>query len=182
MMPAERRETVAFRWPAGATVPEAARDSPYVIRVARDRSRFELVQAAGGWLVTDEQWDRLTADLIPGSMLFVESGGEPVATACAVARADGWSELSWVAVGVEHRGLRLGRLVCSALLQRLLSAGHTKIFGSTQDERTAALRTYLALGFHPVYREEKVGRWIAICERTGHPYTPRSWGWPTRQR
>ena len=69
-------------------------------------------------------------------------------------------------------------MVCSALIRQQLASGEQRIFGSTQDERLAALRIYLEIGFHPVHREDKVERWRAICDHLGWPFTPRLWGWP----
>ena len=179
MIPLERSETVAFVWPDSKSVPDEV-DSPVAItEFVLDRTAFEHVQAAIGWQVTDNQWDQLMQELVPGSMVFVkDDSGEPMATACACATKNKWTELAWVAVAENHRGKRLGKVVCIALVKKLLGTGTKHIFGSTQDERLMAVRVYLEMGFFHVYRKEKVSRWRDICDRLDHPYTPRMWGWP----
>ena len=174
----ERPETVAVVWPPDGTPPASMKVAPYGTRFTTNRAWFDRVQAASGWNVTDQQWSQLSTELVPESMVFVERGGEPVAVACALEREDDWRELAWVAVASEHRGRRLGTMVCAALIRRLLAAGHDRVFGSTQGERLAALRIYLEIGFHPVHREGKVDRWRAICDELGRPFTPRTWQWP----
>jgi mycothiol synthase len=111
-------------------------------------------------------------------MVFVESDDVPVAVACALEREEGWRELAWVAVASVHRGKGLGSMVCSALIRHLLASDEQRIFGSTQDERLAALRIYLEMGFYPVHREDKVERWHAICNNLSWPFRPQLWGWP----
>lgn len=72
-------------------------------------------------------------------------------------------ELGWVSVLPEHRGLHLGRTVCSAVLHYAAEHGHRAIFLRTDDHRLAAIRTYLRLGFEPwMYDATASGRWRAV--------------------
>jgi len=174
----ERAETVALLWPPDGTLPASTTVKAYVPHFQLNRVWFDRVQAASGWQITDEQWNQLLTELLPDSMVFGTKGEEPVAVACALSREDGWRELAWVAVASHHRGNRVGKMVCSTLIQHLLTSGDQLIFCSTQDERLAAIRIYLEIGFHPVHREEKIDRWREICDNLGWPFTPRSWGWP----
>jgi predicted GNAT family acetyltransferase len=149
--------------PPDATPPAPKNVGTYAATFTTDRAWFERVQAAIDSHVTEQQWDQLATELVPGSMVFVERDKEPVAVACALKREDEWRELTWVAVALEHRGKRLGKIVCSARIRELLDSGEQRILGSTRDERLTALRIYLEIGFHPVQREDKVERWHAIC-------------------
>lgn len=169
----ERPETVAFIWPIDQTVPDYATVQPYSVDVSIDRQSFEAVQAAIGWDVTEDQWCRLQSELVPGSMVFVRHGGEAVGVACALFRDDDWVELAWVAVSPKHRGRGLGKIVCSAVVSQLHSLGLYRIFGSTQDNRLAALKIYLDIRFHPVFRPEKLERWRSIYQKLDKPFTPR---------
>lgn len=178
-LPSERAETVAFVWPNDAPPPAPLTVPHYQCQFAVDRTWFERVQAASGWQVTSAQWAQLSAELLPGSMVFATKSGEPVGVATALVRDNGWRELAWVAVDVESRGQRLGKLLCAVLIRKLLDSGEKLIVGSTQDERIAALRNYLEIGFHPVYRQEKVERWRAICRKLNWPFTPQLWQWPS---
>jgi mycothiol synthase len=174
----ERAETVALVWPPDGNPPVSTTVAAHLPHFKLNRTWFDRVQAASGWQVTEEQWNQLLTELLPNSIVFAAKGKEPVAVACALAREDGWRELAWVAVASEHRGKRLGKLVCSALIQQLLASGDQHIFCSTQDERLSAIRIYLEIGFHPVHRADKIDRWRAICNKLDWPFTPRSWGWP----
>lgn len=174
----ERPETVAFVWPVGQTAPEYAAAEPYFVEPATGRQPFEAVQATINWDVTDDQWNLLLSELVPGSMVFVRFGDEPVGVACALFRDGGWVELAWVAVSPHHRCRGLGKIVCSAVIEQVNLLGSFRIFGSTQDSRLAALMIYLDIGFHPVYRPGKVERWRSICQKLDKPFTPAQWGWP----
>ena len=173
----ERDETVALVWPRNGSPPVKNAVDSYLPHFKTNRLWFDHVQAASGWHVTEQQWDQVLKELVPNSMVFAAQGQEPVAVACALDRDDAWSELAWVAVASEHRGKRLGRFVCSELIRHLLETGKPRIFCSTQDERLAAIRIYLEIGFHPVFRENKGDRWRAICSNLGWPFSPRTWGW-----
>ena len=176
--PLERPETVAIVWPVGNVLPIEVHVEDYVSQFATDRSLFVRVQDGIGWHITEEQWSLLLTEMVPDSMVFVMRDGDPVAVACALSRADGWVELAWVAVVPEFRSMGLGKMVCSVLVQHLLTSGHHRVYGSTQDERLAALSIYLGIGFHPVYREDKVKRWVEICSNLGRSFSPELWGWP----
>ncbi len=105
---------------------------------------------------------------LDGSFL-VSRDGTPVATAqlhLHTAPDDAYSpvpELGWVSVLPEHRGLHLGLTVCSAVLHYAAERGHRAIFLRTDDQRLAAIRTYLRLGFEPwMYDASAPGRWRAV--------------------
>ena len=174
----ERAETVAFVWPPEGAQPVPKSIAECQLHFRTDRDWFHHVQAASGWRVTDEQWTQLLSELVPDSMVFATAANEPVAVACALAREDRWQELAWVAVAAKHRGQRLGKLVCSTLVRQLITSGERLIYCSTQDERLAAIRIYLEMGFHPVHRPDKIDRWQTICGHLDWPFTPQAWGWP----
>lgn len=177
MMPTERPETLALRWPIGGQAPLPLRvQDRYSFAVGVNQEPFRRVQSAIGFEVTERVWAELSAGLIGDAMVLAvdKETGSPVATAVAEQR-EGWIELGWVAVAPAHRGKGLGQAVCHALVTHLLGAGRTRLFGSTQDHRSAALRIYLSLGFHPVLRPEKLQRWRAVCKQLGVPFTPERW-------
>lgn len=170
----ERPETVAFIWPKELNAANYEPIEPCFIDVSYDQPSFQLVQAAIGWHVTDEQWNQLLSELVPNSMVFVRCGDDPVGVACALVRDSGWAELAWVAVSPVYRGHGIGKVVCSAVVSQLLRSGWLKIFGSTQDDRLAALKIYLDLGFCPVIRPEKLERWRLIYQKLEKPFNPHA--------
>jgi mycothiol synthase len=99
-------------------------------------------------------------------------GGRPVASAAAwrvppEERATGTVHM--VCALAEHRGRGLGRLVTLATMHYLRERGFTGVQLETDDWRLAAIRTYLGLGFVPVYVDDPasdhVARWSAIVTR-----------------
>jgi len=175
----ERAETVPFSWPSDSQPPRAENVDTYSVEIVVERVAFEKVQASIGWQVTEYQWQRLSNEIVENSMVLITQFGEPVAVACGLSRDNNWVELAWVAVMPAHRGRGIGRLVCGAVVRQLLALGKSKIFGSTQDERLSAIKIYLDIGFHPLYRKDKIDRWNSICNKLEKSFTPLLWGWPT---
>jgi uncharacterized protein (DUF2132 family)/predicted GNAT family acetyltransferase len=159
-MPVERAETLAFFWPPREPAPSVELPPGFTLVLGPDRAGFVAVQRDIGFVVTEPIWDAM--DQVVMAVVHDKAGA--VAVACGVQREAAWVELGWVAVAPEHRGRGLGRAVCSAVVAALLEAGHTRIIGSTQDERVQALRIYLAMGFSPVQRPEKAARWAAVLD------------------
>lgn len=178
----ERAETVPFFWPSVSQAPREMKVEPYSIEITEDRAAFEKVQKLIGWEVTEDQWQSLSKELVSTSMVLITKHGEPVATACGLSRESNWVELAWVAVAPAHRGQRIGKMVCGAVVRQLLALDNSKIFGSTQDDRLTAIRIYLDIGFYPLYRKDKVERWESICRKLDQSFTPALWGWPIKAR
>jgi len=179
MVPMERQDTLAMQWPDAGRMPRRTDLAPgYAFRADPDHAAFAAVQRAIGFEMTPAVWAPLNRTLVEGSMVLVESedAGTPVAVAAAERRLGGWVELGWVAVAPDHRGRGLGLAVCTSLTRALLASGEARLIGSTQDHRLPALAIYFALGFHPVFRAEKVARWQAVCHALRIPYSPARWG------
>jgi mycothiol synthase len=71
--------------------------------------------------------------------------------------------LHWVAADPGYRGRQLGRIVSLAALHEFVSLGCKDAVLETQDFRLPAIRTYLRLGFEPVYRDDThIPRWEEI--------------------
>jgi mycothiol synthase len=125
-----------------------------------DRPQFE---AAGLFLATcDDEDDR------------------PVASACAWRSAPEEQVLGnvhMVCALAEHRGRGLGRLVTLAVLRHLRQRGFASADLSTDDFRLPAIKSYLGLGFVPVYltdadrTDDHEARWSAIF---AHLHAPRA--------
>jgi mycothiol synthase len=77
-------------------------------------------------------------------------------------------ELCWLAVDPDYRGRGLGRLACAATTRRLIGAGYRRIYLTTDDERLAAIRLYVELGYVPfAYDATMPARWDAVYARLG---------------
>ena len=96
------------------------------------------------------------------NFFFVCRGEEPVGTAGL------WKgTLHMVAVAEAHRGRRLSRLVCAAVMRRARELGLKRLTLTTDDFRIAAIRTYLKLGWKPVMLvncEDHARRWEAVMK------------------
>ena len=66
----------------------------------------------------------------------------------------------------EHRGKRLGRAVCTAVLRYLVARGYELAVLFTDDWRLPAISLYLSLGFVPrVTRDDMPSRWEAVMSQ-----------------
>jgi mycothiol synthase len=108
-------------------------------------------------------------------------GGRPVASACAWWREAGdMGNVHMVCALPSHRGRGLGRLVTLAVLHRLRERGFRSADLTTDDFRMAAIKSYLGLGFVPVYRtdperlDDHEARWSAIFAMLLTPPQSRS--------
>ena len=108
-------------------------------------------------------------------LFFVTSdgdGGRPVASATAWRSPSAGERTGYVHMVCalpEHRGRGLGRLVTLAALRYMRERGDEDVLLETDDFRLAAIKSYLGLGFVPVYKEDPasdhVARWSAVFER-----------------
>src|SRR5262245_59442498 len=77
-------------------------------------------------------------------------------------------ELCWLAVDPDFRRRGLGRLTCTLTTRRLIEAGYRRIYLTTDDDRLAAIRLYLELGYVPFsYDATMPARWDAVYARLG---------------
>ena len=121
-----------------------------------------------------------TRDQITGRDVFVPDGfyfathrDVPVGTACAWRQSVDEKDAGYVhMVGVvaEHTGHKLGKWVSLAVLYYLRDHGFKCAMLDTDDFRIPAVKTYLNLGFIPVYVEEgQPERWRKIFEKLKLP-------------
>lgn len=94
---------------------------------------------------------------LPERLFFITHDGKPVASACAWVLQPGESEhgyLHMVCVLPEERGKQLGYLVTLAVLHYFRDHGFKDVILNTDDTRIPALKSYLRLGFEPVYEDD----------------------------
>lgn len=122
----------------------------------------------------DPTWDadrvqrELFEDECVHGTLIVVCRDRPVATASVQIQPDRYPRsgvLHWVASDPEHRGKRLGAVVSLAVLHVFVEMGCRDAVLVTDDERLAAIKTYLGLGFQPDPTDEShTARWAAVAE------------------
>ena len=112
---------------------------------------------------------------VPDGLYFVTHRGTPVGTACAWRQSIDEKDVGYVhMVGVvaEHTGHKLGKWVSLAVLHYFRKNGFRCSMLDTDDFRIPAIKTYLNLGFMPVYVEEgQSERWRDIFENLKFPST-----------
>jgi mycothiol synthase len=125
-----------------------------------------------GWTV-ERVREKLTGlpQFDPQGLFFITYKGQPVATACA------WREhpkerehgiLHMVCALPQHRGHRFGYVVSLRVLWYFAEHGFTDCRLLTDDWRLSAIKTYLDLGFQPVYFDDRHRqRWRAVGEKLG---------------
>lgn len=110
---------------------------------------------------------------LPDGFYLATYRGIPVGTACAwtdVLDERDVGNVHMVGVVTEHTGHKLGKWVSLAVLRYLRDNGFKCAKLDTDDFRIPAVKTYLNLGFIPVYVEEgQPERWRKIFEKLKLP-------------
>ena len=76
--------------------------------------------------------------------------------------------LGWLVVDPAHGGRGIGTLLAATVTNRLLDEPYALPWLGTEDDRLAAIRIYLRLGWEPhLYAEGMEQRWREIFERLG---------------
>ena len=106
----------------------------------------------------------------PERIFFVcDAEGRPCGTASAYRRGQYGSDagyLHYVGVTRAHAGRGLGEAVSLAVLHRFKDEGLTRAALQTDDFRLPAIRTYLKLGFEPMFTHEShPERWRNIVQQ-----------------
>ncbi len=84
--------------------------------------------------------------------------------------------LGWLAVNKTHRGERIGEVLVCNVIQRLQSAGYTRIFLETHDFRIAAIKLYFKTGWQPfIYNDDVSIRWRKICGLLNIDFKEKEW-------
>ena len=101
----------------------------------------------------------------PRYVFYITKDGRDLATATATENpaypGEGW--LRMIGARSEEHGKGLGKAAVSQALASLVARGFKTALLSTDDHRTAALCTYLSLGFRPVYSHEShKERWATL--------------------
>ena len=110
---------------------------------------------------------------VADGLYFVTHQDVPVGTACAWRQSIDETDVGYVhMVGVlgEHTGHKLGKWVSLAVLYYFRDHGFTCSMLDTDDFRIPAVKTYLNLGFIPVYVDDtQPKRWEEILEKLELP-------------
>jgi mycothiol synthase len=160
--------------------PAPALPAGYVLRsaVPDDAPGLAVVLAKA---FGDSSWDaaRVMRELVDDPAVHetfvVLCGLTPVATASVQTQPENYPDtgvLHWVASDPEHRGKKLGAIVSTAVLREFVDMGLRSAVLATDDERLPAIKTYLSLGFEPVFVDESHRpRWVNVFATLGRQKT-----------
>lgn len=181
-MPNKANAQLQMVWPEPllASPPNVSVCPGYELRPYRpgDEPGFYKVMALAGWLGWNNESIRpWVAWIVPQCwyMAVHKESGEIAATAMGLhdhsdAHPFG-GELGWVAGHPAHAGHGLGTAVSAAVTARLIGAGYRNIHLYTEDQRLAALKVYLRLGYVPFLASpDTQERWQAIYSKLNWPH------------
>ena len=109
----------------------------------------------------------MIGDFNPKHCLYLKANGKIVATTTAIEKSifPGEGYFHMVAADPDARGKGYGKLMCLVALHSLKDRGYKTAVLSTDDFRIPAIRTYLSLGFEPMYSHEShKERWEKVFE------------------
>lgn len=84
-----------------------------------------------------------------GTILFARYQGQIVGTCALIKYSDELFELAKMGVMEEFQGLKIGRKLAEAILDKARESGAKKVFLESSQQLTAALALYRKLGFTP---------------------------------
>ncbi len=103
----------------------------------------------------------------PGSVVVVRDGRVVAATfASREVGRDNTGRVDFVTSHPDVRGLGLGRVVCTGVVQYLVNRGYDQAILYTDDWRLPAIGLYLSMGFEPqMTRSDMPERWRRVREQ-----------------
>ena len=164
--------------------PDFVLPAGYSLRTYRngDKNAYvKLMRNAGfdSWGV--ENFNETLKSALPNGLFFVvcDETGDLVATTVAQHAPSELhpfgGSLGWVAGSKDHSGKGLGYVVCAAVTKRLVDAGYEDIYLLTDDFRLPAVKTYLKLGWTPLFHEDDMKeRWKIVLKNLKWPDTTQS--------
>lgn len=131
-------------------------------------------------LYSDEELDRVIlrrSGVKPESVFVAVEAGRIIGTATGYTHesdgsrpADDGGTLHMVSARPEAAGRGVGRAVCTAVVNYLLTAGCSYVDLTTDDFRKSAIVTYTRLGFRPVIDDEEMQkRWEILADELKLP-------------
>lgn len=166
--------------PAGARVPVPPLPPGYTLRPCEDRD-------AGSWLeLFALAWPdtgalaHIRTHALPGGFLVVEHHATQQLVASCVAfkpespeRHPHDGSLGWLVTDPAHARRGLAAALAATVTNRLVDEAYACPWLNTEDDRLAAIRLYLRLGWRPhLYTDGMEQRWRAVFARLAEPFHP----------
>lgn len=155
-------------------LPEVELTSGYEIRTYRPGDEAAWAKIMNSGIGADWTAEKCSEALIsksqflPDGLFFAVHDDEPVGSACAWRSSpDEWNEgyLHMVCVLPEHRGKNVGYLLALSVLHYFREHKFQSCILDTDEWRIPAIKSYLRLGFEPMYLDESQReRWQKVFE------------------
>ena len=164
-------------WPPGLLKkpPRLSLPDGYTLRTYQpgdEKDYIGLMNRAGFVDWNENSLKETLSKTLPEGLFFVEhhKTGRLVASAVATHKSSEQhpfgGELGWVVSDPEYRGKGFGLIVCAAVVRRFLGAGYKDIYLQTDDFRLPAIKTYLKIGFVPLFfAADMERRWQKVGEK-----------------
>ena len=137
-----------------------------------EEAYINLMKSAGFNEWNNDNFNSVIEKAISNGLFFIEhiESSEIVGTTVGSKNPTKYfpngGELGWVAVNPSHCGKGLGRIVCAAVTKRFLELDYREIYLLTDDFRLPAIKTYLKLGYIPLYQlPDMKQRWKNILKK-----------------
>jgi mycothiol synthase len=150
-----KRDTVKMCWDVDRQYRALETHPPYAVRPVDEVNApadWLATMTAAGMPVTPWTWSHEFAER-PGSRVIAAFDAKDRIVAAAgirpVASHPLAAHLMWVGTHPDHQGRSLGRIVVTATMAYAAAQQLQTVMLLTDDERLAAIRLYLSLGFRP---------------------------------
>ena len=175
-IPGRAVSQLRMRYPHG-TAPNVSLQPAYELRVLRPGDEtawtdlLNLCGQLGAWTLARLR-SEMASYYVPDTQFFaVAQDGQLVSGAGVYQRTIVHWEVGWVATLPQHAGRGLGRAVTAAAVAAALKLPSRPICLFTDDHRSAAIKVYLRLGFHPdCHDPSHLDRWHRIIDGLGPAY------------
>ncbi|KAA0546986.1 GNAT family N-acetyltransferase [Bacillus sp. BGMRC 2118] len=141
----------------------------------QDFTTYKTMLRHEGWILNDHQFHDFFNKVVSNGLFFAidKETNEIAATAVALRNPTSThfsflqgGEIGFVITKREHRRKGLGSYVTALATSRLISTDSKSIRIVVNDFRTAAIKTYLNLGFKPfLYTEDMEKRWEEVFHK-----------------
>ncbi|MHA8057422.1 GNAT family N-acetyltransferase [Aquirufa nivalisilvae] len=139
----------------------------YLLRTFQqgDEEMLSKLYLESGFSFSKNQFPELFSACLPNGCFVVEHIETKDLVATMMARHHSSKDypfggrIDWLASSPHHRLKGLGNICASAASKRLLEAGYSNIWVTTDDFRLGAIKIFTSLGFRPVINKETESRW-----------------------
>jgi mycothiol synthase len=145
----------------------------FTLRNFEKNDEYELIElfASSGFEFTFKQVDEILASCLPNGCFIIEESATKKMAATMMARHLSspnypfGGRIDWLVTDPKFRANGLGNICARCATDHLLKLGYENIWVTTDDDRIAALKIFLKMGFKPVIKRDSEIRWQSILNK-----------------